>query len=75
MNALDTGLSMGHSGLMFEDWVSASDAADILGVDRSTLNEWARDGKITPLAKLPGRTGARIYARAEVERLARERAA
>lgn len=74
-NALDTAPNMRHGGPMLTDWVSASDAADMLGIDRSTLNEWAREGKITPIAKLPGRTGARLFARADVERLAQERSA
>lgn len=74
---LDTSPKVRHSGLMPKvvDWMSSSDAADALGIDRSTLALWARDGKIVPLMKLSGIRGAYIFARADVERIARERAA
>jgi len=76
-NALDTGPKVREGGVMpkVENWISSSDAADALGIDRSTLALWAREGKIAPLMKLPGIRGAYVFDRAEVERLARERAA
>lgn len=83
---LDTSPKVRHSGHMpkvensetstvLPDWMTASDAADDLGIERSTLALWAREGKITPLMKLPGIRGAYVFARADVERLAQERAA
>lgn len=81
MNVLDTSPKVRHSGHMpkventvLPAWMTASDAADDLGIERSTLALWAREGKITPLMKLPGIRGAYVFARADVERLAQERA-
>ena len=85
MNVLDTSPKVRHSSHMpkvensehstaLPDWITASDAADDLGIERSTLALWAREGKITPLMKLPGIRGAYVFARADVERLAQERA-
>ena len=82
---LDTSPKVRHSGHMpkvensetstvLPDWMTASDAADDLGIGRSTRALWAREGKITPLMKLPGIRGAYVFARADVERLAQERA-
>ena len=50
----------------------SAEVADFLGVDVSTLAAWARDGRITPAIKLPGIRGARLFERADVERLAKE---
>ncbi len=75
-NALDKAPKVREGGHMpkVENWISSSDAADLLGIDRSTLHLWAREGKITPLMKLAGLRGAYIFDRAAVERLAAERA-
>lgn len=47
-------------------------ACSVLGIDRSTLTRWVRSGRIEPTGKLPGRTGAFLFTRAEVDRVKRE---
>ena len=55
--------------------VPSVEACDILGIDRSTLSRWAKDGKIRPALKLGGLRGPMWFTRADVEALAAERAA
>lgn len=50
-----------------QDIIGSAEAAEILGVDQSTLNRWAKAGRISYVMKLPGRTGGRLYDRAVVE--------
>ena len=64
---------------MAEDWlIGSKEAAEILGVDASTISRWA-DEKLKPEARrltialrLPGATGAKLFRRSEVEALAAE---
>ena len=56
------------------DLLTAGAAAKIIGVAEVTVQRWAKSGRIKA-GKLPGRTGAYLIARAEVERAAAERAA
>lgn len=46
----------------------------MLGVDKSTITRWVGKGDLTPIETLPF-TGAFLFSRAEVMRLARERLA
>lgn len=55
-------------------YLSSAEAADTLGVDRATFNRWAAAGRITAALKMPGATGARLFAREDVEALRSERA-
>lgn len=55
------------------DHIGSAEAASIMGVDRSTLTRLAQQGVVPILVQLPGRTGARLFSRAEVERVAKER--
>lgn len=55
--------------------ISASEAADLLGLSVATVHRWAEVGKLAVAYKGNGRRGARLFARSEVERLATERAA
>lgn len=58
------------------DEVTTREALAILGYSQpSTISKWVRDGKLTPTRKLPGRTGAFLFKRSEVEALAEEQAA
>jgi len=58
------------------DLIGSKEACRVLGdVNRSTLIRWVRDGLLTPATKLDGTNGAYLFHRADVERLARERAA
>lgn len=52
-----------------DELIGAAKAAEILGVDRRTLSRWAREGRLDVPAQLDGRTGARLFRRADVERL------
>ena len=55
--------------------VTAAEAAELVGVDRSTIARWVAAGRLTAAHKNPGATGARLFDRAEVEALAADRAA
>jgi predicted site-specific integrase-resolvase len=58
------------------DLIQAPEACLILGgVHRSTLTRLVQSGRIRPRIKLAGPKGAELFDRADVERLARERAA
>ncbi len=53
------------------DLIGSSDAASILGVDRSTLSRWVAFGKIKPVTRVgDGPKPALIFNRADVEALA-----
>ena len=55
-----------------EPLLTSAEACDILGVDRSTLTRWITRGQIEAAQKLPSRTGAWLFTRAEIERARRE---
>lgn len=56
------------------DLIGSKEACGILDVDKSTLTRWAADGVLVPVYKLPGRNGPFVFNRADVERLADQRA-
>jgi excisionase family DNA binding protein len=51
------------------DLISSIEAAELLGVGRSTLTRWVQSGRLTEAMKLPGDTGARLFRRTDVEAL------
>ena len=51
------------------DLIGAAEAAEIAGVKRSTITRWAEAGTLKPVTKLPGLTGAYLFARSDVEAL------
>lgn len=55
--------------------LTTAEACEILAKDRATITRWVEAGKLTPAHKLPGRTGAFLFSRADVEKLAAELAA
>lgn len=55
--------------------IPTAEAAQILRVDVRTVHRMADDGRLTPALKIPGRTGALLFERAGVERLAEARRA
>jgi len=57
------------------DLLSTREVAALLGCRVGTVNHWVRSGKLSPVVAMAGRTGARLFARADVEALERERAA
>ena len=56
------------------DLITAEEAAAILGCSGRTVRRKAAAGHLTPIRKLPGDTGAWLYLRADVMRLAADQA-
>lgn len=56
------------------DLIGSTESCRILLIDKATLTRWVADEKITAAHKLPGKNGAYLFNRADVERLAAERA-
>lgn len=57
-------------------FIGSADAALALGIDRSTLIRWIAAGKLTPLGRISDTpTGAHLFRRVDVERLAKKRTA
>lgn len=50
--------------------IGTTEAAQICGVERSTFFRWVQLGRVPVAQRLPGRTGALLFDRAEVEKLA-----
>jgi excisionase family DNA binding protein len=50
------------------DLIGTAEACEILGKDRATVTRWVEKGKLTS-HKMPGRTGAHLFDRQEVEAL------
>ncbi|HPU40182.1 MAG TPA: helix-turn-helix domain-containing protein [Microthrixaceae bacterium] len=55
---------------MTNELLGTVEAAEVIGCERSTLSRWITAGRIAPLKKLPGRNGAVLFSRAEVDRVA-----
>ena len=58
-----------------KDLIGAATAAEILGLERSTLTRWIQSNRIKPLAKLDGERGVYIFDRSEVVQLSQGLAA
>jgi predicted site-specific integrase-resolvase len=54
------------------DLRSSGEACAVIGIDRSTLSRWIKDGTARPAMQLPGKTGAYLFTPAEIKRLAEE---
>lgn len=57
------------------DLLATVEAAKIIGVERSVLSRWVAFGRIAVAHQLPGRNGAMLFDRSEVDRVAAEYAA
>jgi hypothetical protein len=57
--------------------VGSDEASAILGIHRATLLRWAADpaNPLIPIHRLPGPNGAMLFSRAQVRRIASQRAA
>lgn len=53
---------------MHSDLIGTAEACEILGIDRATLTRRVAAGKVAS-HKLPGRTGAHLYSRTEIQAL------
>ena len=49
--------------------IGSREACQILFIDKSTLSRWVLMGRITPIHQNPGKNGAMIFARNDVEAL------
>lgn len=54
------------------DLIGTTEAAQILQKDDATVRRWVISGRLRVAMRLPGRTGARLFHRADVEALAAE---
>lgn len=50
--------------------IGTTEAAGRCGVDRSTFFRWVQLGKVKPVSKMPGATGAMLFDPADVDALA-----
>ncbi|MGX7679110.1 helix-turn-helix domain-containing protein [Jatrophihabitans sp. DSM 45814] len=50
------------------DLAATAEVAEILGRSVATVNRWAKDGKLRPVAKAPGIRGPYLFDRAEIAR-------
>lgn len=54
--------------------IGSAEACRILGdINRSTLTRWVADGELPAAGKLPGKNGAFLFDRGDVEALAAQR--
>lgn len=51
------------------DLLATVEVARRLGLERSTLSRWVKEGRIVPAMRLPGATGAFLFHPSEVERV------
>lgn len=56
------------------EFIGSKQACEILGIDKATLTRWATAGMVTAAHKLPGRNGAYLFDRRDIEAIARQRA-
>lgn len=54
---------------MSDELLSTKAVADLLGTTPATINRWANEKRITPAVEMPGKTGARLYRRRDVDAL------
>jgi excisionase family DNA binding protein len=52
-----------------DDLIGTSEAAELLDLDRSTFSRWVQVGRLHPVTKLPGVTGAFLFRRSDIEAL------
>lgn len=57
-----------------DDLVGTDEACQITGIPKSTFLRWVSLGRITPAHVMPGVSGAKLFRRADILKLARETA-
>lgn len=57
-----------------DDIIGSTEACRILGIDKATLSRWVKSERIASVHKLPGRNGAYLFNRFDIEALATQRA-
>lgn len=58
-----------------QELIGTAEAARLRGVDIRTIQRWATSGVLEPAAKIPGRTGAYLFHRGDIEALTKDAAA
>lgn len=56
------------------DLIGSTEACRILRIDKATLTRWVAADSIKPAHKLPGRNGAYLFNRSDIDTIAAERA-
>lgn len=56
------------------DLIGSTESCRILSIDKATLSRWVTAGNIIPAHRLPGKNGAMLFRRRDIERLAAKRA-
>ena len=59
---------------MQNDLIPTTEVAELLDVSVATVNRWAAEGQLKPRHEMPGRTGARLFSRRDIERFLAKRA-
>ena len=52
-----------------DDLISVAEVAERTKVDRRTVHRWVESGRLVPALKIPGKTGAYLFRRSDVEAL------
>lgn len=55
--------------------IGTAEAAAMLGVSKATVKRYAHSGELPVVVQMPGTTGALLFLRRDVERLAKRRGA
>lgn len=63
-----------HMATHTPDLIGSAEACRILNVNNSTLTRWVAAGNVKAAHKLPGKNGAYLFIRADIERKADENA-
>jgi predicted site-specific integrase-resolvase len=56
-----------------DDLIGATESGRILNVDKTTLTRWVASGRLVVAHKLPGRNGAYLFRRGDINALAQSR--
>lgn len=56
------------------DLIGSAEVCRILNCHQATVGRWVEGGRLTPVHKFPGKNGAYLFRRAEVEALRDENA-
>lgn len=54
--------------------IGSAEVCRLLSIHPVTVGRWVTSGRLTPVHKLPSRNGAYLFDRADIEKLASERA-
>ncbi len=71
---MHSALHCGTIAAMPNDIIGSTEACTILKIDKATISRWVAAGRITPVAKLPRKNGAFLFARADIDAIAEARA-